>query len=237
MCPDATNPSRENNWQMFDRIAHRYDLLNHLLSFDIDRRWRRRVNEFLPKGDRLDVLDLACGTGDQLLALYSGGRVQSGVGIDLAENMLALGRRKIDAAGLGDRLQLQTGDAQRLAFADGTFDVVTISFGIRNMVDVGLALCEMLRVLRPGGRALVLEFSLPRSRLTRSVYLFYLRHILPRLGRALSGNSEAYRYLNRTIETFPDGEAFCRLMTDSGFNRVRHSPLTFGIATIYAGDK
>jgi len=222
---------------MFDRIAHRYDLLNHLFSLNIDKRWRRRVNEFLPKGDRLDVLDLACGTGDQLLALYAGGRVQSGVGIDLAENMLALGRRKIDAAGLGNRLQLQTGDAQRLAFADSSFDVVTISFGIRNMVDVGLALCEVLRVLRPGGRVLVLEFSLPRSRLTRSVYLFYLRHILPRLGRALSGDSEAYRYLNRTIETFPNGEDFCRLMADSGFKNARPHPLTFGIATIYAGDK
>lgn len=222
---------------MFDRIAGRYDLLNHLLSGNRDRAWRRKMVRLLPEDGNLRILDLATGTGDQLLALYDSGRVESGTGIDMAEKMLAIGRDKIEARGLSDRLDLQSGNAEKLAFEADKFDAVSISFGIRNMTDVPVTLAEMYRVLKPGGRALILEFSLPTNPLMRKFYLFYFRHVLPRLGAVISGDRAAYRYLNQTVETFPYGEAFCRLMTEAGFKNVAANRLTFGIASIYQGDK
>jgi demethylmenaquinone methyltransferase/2-methoxy-6-polyprenyl-1,4-benzoquinol methylase len=237
--PDGqtSSPSRRQVWKMFDRIAARYDLLNHLLSANVDKRWRRQVAELLPAGNDLRVLDLATGTGDQLLALYESGRVSSGFGTDLADRMLDRGREKISRLGFDQRLSLEHGNAEAIESESDRFDAVTISFGIRNMSDVSRALAEMHRVLKPGGRALVLEFSVPANRAVRSMYLFYLRHILPGLGRLISGDSAAYRYLNETIETFPHGDTFCRLMTDAGFESVHCTPLSFGIASIYQGDK
>jgi demethylmenaquinone methyltransferase/2-methoxy-6-polyprenyl-1,4-benzoquinol methylase len=237
MCATTGEPSRKQVYRMFDRIAGRYDLLNHLLSVGLDGRWRARVRQLLPHEDNLHVLDLACGTGDQLIALTASRRVARGVGLDLAEQMLDIGREKIDRSGLGQILSLQTGDAENLPFDQSSFDAVTIAFGIRNMIDVQRTLGEMLRVLKSKGRALILEFSLPRRRLVRGPYLFYLRHVLPRLGALISGDNAAYRYLNETIETFPHGEAFCQIMRDTGFTNVTATPLTAGIVSIYRGDK
>ena len=222
---------------MFDRIAGRYDLLNHLLSAGCDRRWRRLVVSLLPQGSSLSVLDLACGTGDQLIALAASGRVAQGVGLDLAEEMLAIGREKIRRIRLERTLTLLNGDAENLGFEQNAFDAVTIAFGIRNMTDVRRSLGEILRVLKPGGRALILEFSLPQRGFVRGPYLFYLRHILPRLGALVSGDSTAYRYLKETIETFPHGEVFCQIMRDVGFSDVSATPLTLGIVSIYRGDR
>ncbi len=232
-----TGPSRQNIWKMFDRVARRYDLLNHLLSANQDRSWRRKLAARLPEQSDLKILDLACGTGDQLLALYRTGKVSSGVGLDLAENMLEIGRAKIARRSLTDRLTLKKADAQKIPFEDNTFDVVSISFGIRNMTDVDTTLREMHRVLKPGGCALILEFSLPRNRLIRSAYLVYFRHLLPRLGRLISDDREAYRYLNETAETFPRDGAFCELMSRAGFRNTTFSALTFGVASIYRGNK
>lgn len=229
-------PDRENVHRMFDRIAHRYDLLNHLLSGNRDRAWRRQMIRLLPEGTKLEALDLATGTADQLLALHESGRIQRGTGLDPADKMLEVGRRKIAARNLEDSLILQRGSAEQLPFADRTFDLVTISFGIRNVTDVPRALGEMRRVLRPGGRTLILEFSLPPNRFVRAGYLFYFRHILPHLGSVISGDAYAYRYLNRTVETFPYGDAFCDLMQSAGFTGVKAHRLTLGIATIYQGD-
>ena len=231
------SPSRQQVWKMFDRIAYRYDLLNHLLSGNRDVAWRKKMAEMLPERNDLDVLDLATGTGDQLITLAETGKLRSGVGIDLAEKMLAIGREKIVAKQLDRLLTLQTGDAGAIPFPDNSFDAVSITFGIRNVLDVPAALREISRVLRPKGRALILEFSLPRNGLVRHSYLFYFRHILPRLGGLISGDSYAYRYLNQTVETFPYGEAFCTLMRESGFTSVQATELTFGVATIYSGDK
>lgn len=233
--PDS--PSRRDVHKMFDRIASRYDLLNHLLSANIDKRWRKRVARLLPDGDNLSVLDLACGTGDQLITLHETGRVSQGIGIDLAEKMLNVGREKINRLKLDSSLSLQTGDAGKIPFGNDLYDAVTISFGIRNMTDVNQTLCEMHRVLKPGGRALILEFSLPANGLLRNGYLLYLRHILPKLGALISGDNAAYRYLNETIETFPHGSAFCALMTNAGFKAVLQTTLSTGIASIYQGDK
>jgi demethylmenaquinone methyltransferase/2-methoxy-6-polyprenyl-1,4-benzoquinol methylase len=231
-------PSRVEVWKMFDRVARRYDLLNRLLSLGIDRSWRKKMARFLPPEKDLHVLDLATGTADQLLFLFDQtDRVKSGVGMDLAEKMLDIGRRKADDRGLSKAISLKTGDAMDIPAENNQFDAVTISFGIRNMTNVDKALGEMRRVLKPGGRVLVLEFSLPVNSLVRKVHLVYLRHFLPRIGRWVSGDPYAYRYLNETIETFPHGEAFCRLLKDAGFVNTRAHPLTFGIASIYYGDK
>lgn len=229
--------SREKNAvpRMFDRIAFRYDRLNRILSLGLDQRWRRRVARHLPDRPALRLLDLATGTADQLLAMVGDARVECGVGMDLAEEMLVIGRAKLDRLGLQDQVTLETGDACAIPAADGSFDAVTISFGIRNVPDVDLALREMRRVLSDGGRALVLEFSLPEGRILRGCHRFYLRHVLPRIGGWLSGDRDAYRYLNQTIESFPYGEAFCALMREAGFTRVNAHPLSGGIVTLYVG--
>lgn len=219
---------------MFDRIAPRYDLLNHLLSARRDVAWRKRMARHLPDGSGLMLLDLATGTGDQIFSiLESTDRVKNAVGLDLSERMLEIGRGKIH----GRNVELKNGDATAIPLVDNKFDVVTISFGIRNVIDVPGALREMRRVLKPGGRTLILECSLPRWRLLRGLYLFYLRHVLPRFGGWISGDAEAYRYLNVTIESFPKGEAFCDLMRSAGFKNVRAFPLSLGVAAIYQGDK
>lgn len=222
---------------MFDRIAPRYDLLNRLLSFRQDVAWRNRMACYLPDGPSLHILDVATGTADQIFSLLRRApRITQAVGVDMAERMLEVGRTKARERGLADRVTLRTGDATAIPEPSGTYDSVSISFGIRNVVDVVQALGEMRRVLKPGGRVLVLEFSLPAFAPLRIGYLFYLRHILPLLGGLLSGDREAYRYLNVTVETFPYGEAFCALMKQAGLVNVHYHPLTFGIATIYQGD-
>jgi len=223
---------------MFDRIAPRYDRLNRILSLRIDVAWRRRMARLLKDRGDLDLLDLATGTGDQLISLARHGLpLRRAVGLDMAERMLECGREKIRRAGLQDLLELRGGDATDIPFEAASFDAVTISFGIRNVVQVDRALREMRRVLRPGGRALILEFSLPGPVWIRGPYLFYLRHVMPRLGAWVSGDGGAYRYLNQTVETFPYGEAFCVLMRDAGFTGVQAHPQTLGIATIYQGDR
>lgn len=238
MTTTPTSPSRVNVGNMFDRIAHRYDLLNRLLSFGTDVRWRKRLASHLPEGSALEVLDLATGTADLLISMEKHcPRVQRGTGVDVSFGMLSFGLPKLRALGLAERFRLVRGDAMRLPLPSDRYDAVTISFGIRNVLDVHAGLCEMCRILKPGGRALVLEFSLPGNVLFRAGYLFYFRHVLPRIGALLSGDGHAYRYLNQTVETFPYGEDFCALMRDAGFRDVKAFPLTLGIATLYQGDK
>jgi len=235
---EQSSPSKQESWRMFNRIARRYDLLNRLLSLRQDVRWRKKLTEYLPDRENLFVLDLATGTADVLLSLFANSpRVSRGIGVDPAEEMLRIGQKKIQQQQLSDRIELRTGDAMQLPFPASTFDVVTIAFGIRNVPDVPAALSEMYRILKRGGRALVLEFSLPENKLLRTLYLFYFRHILPGVGGFISGDAFAYKYLNRTVETFPYGEDFCEILRAQKFENVRYAPLTFGIATIYRGDK
>lgn len=223
---------------MFDRIAHRYDLLNRLLSMRRDVAWRNKLAELLPRREELRVLDLATGTGDVLLALRTAGSaMRSGVGMDMSAKMLEYGKDKFEDAGAAATLRMVRGDATDIPAADESFDAVTIAFGIRNVSSVERALREMHRVLRPNGRALVLEFALPSNPLVRRSYLLYFRNVLPRIGGVISGDAYAYRYLNQTVETFPYGEAFCALMRGAGFHHVTAHPLTLGIAMIYQGDK
>jgi len=231
-------PPRTEIWQMFDRIAGRYDLLNHLLSLGQDIRWRKKVARFLINKNDQYILDLATGTGDQLLYMFnSTRRISRAVGSDLAIKMLERGRLKVKKKQLDDRIILEEGDAEDIQYPDNTFDAVTISFGIRNVKDVKRSLSEMFRVLRFGGRVLILEFSIPPNIILRRLYLFYFRYMLPLIGSVISGDGYAYRYLNETVEGFPHGVAFSDILKESGFDNVSLHPLTFGIATIYCGDK
>jgi demethylmenaquinone methyltransferase/2-methoxy-6-polyprenyl-1,4-benzoquinol methylase len=234
----ASKPTESESWKMFDRIAYRYDLLNRLLSFRQDVIWRKRMCNELPAGKDLRVLDLATGTGDVLLSLYKqSGRIKTGVGLDKSSGMLSYGHQKIKQHNPQNHLSLIRGDAMGMGIQSDYFDATSIAFGIRNVPDVPSALNEMYRVLKPGGRTLILEFSLPANRIIRTGYLMYFRHVLPRVGGIVSGDSQAYRYLNETVEQFPYGEAFAAMIREAGFHQVKAIPLTFGIATLYLGDK
>lgn len=226
------------SWHMFDRIARRYDLLNRLLSFRRDVAWRRVLCRSLPEGEALEVLDLATGTADVLVGLFAApGKVRRGVGLDMSANMLSLAGEKLAQRGLDGTVSLLRSSAAAIGMKDDVFDAATMAFGVRNVGDVPAALAEIRRVLKPGGRALILEFSLPRHWWFRGLYLFYFRHILPAVGGLISGDRAAYRYLNRSVEGFPHGEAFKALLEDAGFGNTQARTLTFGIATLYQGDK
>ncbi len=231
-------PTKVDSPALFDRISPRYDFLNHLLSAGMDIRWRRRVAKLAGEARPDVVLDLACGTCDQILAvLKAGDGIKLGCGIDMSEKMLQIGADKVANKHLDDRICLTRADGQDLPLAGDTVDFATISFGIRNLPDPRRGLAEFRRVLKPGGTVAVLEFSLPTSRMVRMVYLFYFRWILPWVGALVSGDSRAYRYLNRTVEGFLHGKEFCAMLTDAGFGQVKMIPLSLGIATIYLGVK
>ncbi len=233
-----SGPARAGSHLLFDRISARYDLLNGLLSFRQDVRWRKRLSRVMEHAPHGTVLDLACGTCDSILAFFSRNHdMQWGLGIDMAERMLALGKRKIVGRGLDSKISLTRGDGMDIPVADNSFDFAIISFGIRNMIDPERSLLELYRVLKPGGWLAVLEFSLPSNRFFRYLYLLYFRHLLPLIGGAISGDRDAYRYLNRTVETFYQGPEFCRMVEMAGFRNIVTHTLAAGIATIYCGDK
>lgn len=226
---------KENIYRMFDQISPTYDLVNRVMTFNLDQTWRRKMARFLPDVEKMALLDCATGTADQLICLMEKtDRIERAIGIDLAEEMVSIGKKKVCDKPYADKVSFQIASALELPFEDGTFDCVTISFGIRNVTDVKGALTEFRRVLKPSGRLLILEGSLPKNRVLRRLHLFYLRHIMPRVGGFISKKPLAYRYLNETIETFPCGEAFCDLMREAGFKAAAH-PLMGGIATIYVG--
>lgn len=229
---------KSDSWKMFNRISSRYDLLNRLLSLGLDLSWRRRLCSLLPDKPELKVLDLATGTADVLITLAENTpHLTEGVGLDMAARMLDIGRKKIIKKDLDSRLSLRTADANKIPFEDESFDCTTIAFGIRNVDDPLAALREMHRVVRPGGRSLILEFSFPKNPLLRAGHILYLRTVVPALGWLLSGEYSAYKYLNETIEEFPYGEEFCALMRSAGFHQVSAHALLFGVATIYLGER
>ena len=223
--------------QMFDEIAPRYDLLNRLLSFGVDRRWRRVAVRQLAIPAQGRVLDVATGTGDVALeiARQTAPSVRI-VGADFTQGMLVRGRAKVATSAYRGRIELVNAPCESLPHPDSTFDGVTIAFGIRNVVDRERGLREMTRVLKPGGRVVILEFATPRSRLFRSVYLCYFHCLLPRLGGLLSRRS-AYQYLPESVQEFPDRETFLAMMAAAGLTALRCIDLTGGIAAVYVGEK
>ncbi len=219
---------------MFDAIAPRYDLLNRVLSMGIDRRWRKQAVALLRTEEPTRILDVATGTGDLAIEALSL-NPERVVGIDISDEMLRVGREKLERMGLADRITLRRGDAERLPFSDAQFDAVLVAFGVRNFEDLERGLQEIRRVLKPNGTLVVLEFSHPRAFPVKQLYGFYGRHILPRIGRTVSKDDGAYRYLPDSIAAFPDGPAFLDLLKQAGYHDLSWKPLTFGIASLYKG--
>lgn len=225
--------------RMFGQIAPWYDFLNHLLSLNIDRRWRRRLTQLVPPPSEGPMLDLCTGTGDLALAYdrAAGGAIAI-YGADFCHEMLVRASQKAGAAGCGGRIHLVEADAQALPFPADSFHLVTVAFGLRNITDPERGLAEMVRVTRPGGRVAVLEFSRPRHWLFGRAYRAYFRYLLPLIGQLLSRSREsAYRYLPESVLQFPDNEALADRLRAHGLRDVTFTPLTFGVATVYMGVK
>lgn len=226
---------REQVERMFDNISPRYDLLNRLLSMGIDQRWRRKVVRQLARDRVQHLLDVATGTGD--LAIMASKRVPRITGVDISDGMLEQGRRKVAAKGLAGRITLQQADSVALPFPDDHFDAVTVAFGVRNFEELERGITEMRRVLRPGGKLHVLEFSKPRRAPFKQLFRFYFHHVLPFVGRLVSRDRSAYTYLPESVEAFPEGPAFVGILTRCGFHDARADALTGGVATLYAARK
>jgi demethylmenaquinone methyltransferase / 2-methoxy-6-polyprenyl-1,4-benzoquinol methylase len=222
--------------RLFDSIAHRYDLLNHLLSGGIDFYWRRAAVETLSSLKPKRILDVATGTADFAIAALRLNPTEV-IGVDISTSMLEFGKRKLTARKLTDKIRLEVGEAEHLQFPDNYFDAAIVAFGARNFEDLEGGLTEMRRVLRQGGTIVVLEFSKPGTFPFRQIYFFYFLNVLPLIGRVISRDKEAYRYLPDTVMNFPDGENFANVLRKVGFSSIALRPLTFGIATIYYGKK
>ena len=219
---------------MFDAIAGRYDVLNHVLSAGIDRRWRRRAIASLDLSGTERVLDLCTGTADlAIAALRARPPAARVVGVDFAGGMLQIGRRKVAREGLNGRIALVRGDATRIPLADASVDAVTIAFGIRNVDRIAVAGAEMCRVLKPGGRLAILEFAVPTTPGLRLLYLWYLNRVLPLIGRVVSRHNEAYGYLPASIGAFTSPADFVKILQQAGFRDIAPVRLTFGSVILY----
>jgi demethylmenaquinone methyltransferase/2-methoxy-6-polyprenyl-1,4-benzoquinol methylase len=225
--------------RMFGSIARRYDLLNHLLSLNIDRRWRRFTTRAVPPEAGVPVLDCCTGTADLAIEYdrAAGGRTPI-VGTDFCRPMLEIGRDKVRRRGAAGRIALVEADTQELPLPGDTFGVVTVAFGLRNVADTARGLDEMIRVARPGGHVAILEFSRPRHPVLGRLYMMFFRRILPRVGQTIAPNDfDAYEYLPSSVLQFPEGQAMLDLMAARGLTELRQHPLTLGIATLYVGTK
>lgn len=237
--PAGPDKSPQRIAGMFDRIARRYDLLNHLLSGGMDLYWRARAIRALRLAGTERVLDVCAGTADMMRAALAGraGRAGYVVGVDFAHQMLRVGQRKLRDTSVATTAPLIRGDAMRLPIAGASVQAATIAFGIRNVSEPRVALADILRTLAPGGRLAVLEFAMPRAPLLRSLYTWYFRTMLPRIGAVISRHDEAYRYLPESVGTFYGPEEFAALLGEAGFERVTTTPLTFGVVYLYVAQK
>lgn len=234
---DSNRSKTEQVEQMFNSIAPAYDFMNRAMTFGIDRLWRRRAVKMVAEGMPRRILDVATGTGDLAIELCRTMPEVSVTGIDLSEEMLRIGREKMAAAGLSDRVVLQKADCLNLPFADGEFDAVTVAYGVRNFEQLSRGYAQMARVLRPGGMLCVIELAVPQSKLVRPFYNFYTRQIIPIVGRLISADSRAYSYLPASIAAMPQGQRMLELMEQSGLTDARLLPLTFGVCAIYTACK
>jgi demethylmenaquinone methyltransferase / 2-methoxy-6-polyprenyl-1,4-benzoquinol methylase len=222
--------------RMFDRISGNYDFLNHFLSFGIDIGWRKKAIQLLQKEKPKLILDVATGTGDfaiQALKLNP----EKVIGVDISEGMLDVGRKKMVDRGYDQVIELLSGDSENLPFEENKFDAIIVAFGVRNFEDLQKGLAEMLRVLKPGGRVVVLEFSKPTAWYFKPLYHFYFKFITPAIGKAFSKDSEAYSYLPESVKAFPDGKDFTIILDQLGYKNTSCRPLTFGISSLYSGTK
>lgn len=229
---------KEQVEHMFDNIAPTYDKLNHILSFNIDRIWRRRVMRIVRRSHAHKIMDVATGTGDLAIAMAKRVDRTQILGIDLSEEMLQVARKKIEKQGLEERIIVEKGDAENLSMVSTeSIDAATVAFGVRNFENLERGLSEIYRTLRPGGKFVVLEFSIPRNRLVRWVYAQYSHRLLPRIGAMLSKDRKAYDYLPDSVEEFPSPERFAEILRGVGFKDIKLNSQSFGIAHIYEATK
>ncbi len=221
---------------MFDNIAPKYDLLNHALSFGVDILWRRRAVRMLQAYEPKIVVDLATGTGDFAIEARKLNPDQI-IGIDISPNMLEVGRQKIAQKGFSDLIDMRIGDSESLDLASNSIDAMTVGFGVRNFENLPKGLSEMLRVLKPGKAAIVLEPSFPTQFPMKQLFQFHFKVLTPLIGRFISGDSAAYEYLPASVRAFPNGEAFCNICREVGFSKTQYLPLSFGICSLYLLEK
>lgn len=231
-------PKKEKVQQMFDNIAPTYDKLNHIMSLSVDKLWRRHALKEIVDGTPQRILDVACGTGDSTISIARAAAAGTKVtGADISEGMMALVMEKAEKAGVGDRIDLQVADGEALPYGEGSFDRVTCAFGIRNFEHKEKGLEEFRRVLKPGGKAVILELSVPQNKVVRWVYDLYFLHILPWVGGSISGDKAAYRYLPASVHNFPAPKDFCAMMEAAGFRGVRCKTFTLGLCRMFVGER
>jgi len=233
---DKKEGKKEQVADMFDNISKKYDLLNHVLSLGIDITWRKKAIKMLKKDQPKLILDIATGTADfaiEALALNP----DKVIGVDISEGMLAEGRKKLKKRKLDDRIELQLGDSEKLLFEENKFDAVIVSFGVRNFETLEKGLSDMYRVLKPGGKTVIVEFSKPKKFPMKQAYNVYFKYILPQIGKVVSKDNAAYTYLPESVQAFPDGDDFLRILEKVGFKKTTCKLLTFGISSIYIGEK
>ena len=223
--------------EMFNNISGRYDFLNHFLSMGIDKGWRKKAIAEVAAINPKTILDVATGTGDMAIAAAATIHPNKITGIDIADQMLEVGRKKIAAQNLSQIISLQTGDSESMPFSTGEFDAVMCAYGVRNFEHLNAGLTEMCRVLHPGGKVVILEFSHPSGFPIKQLFRFYFRFILPTLGKLVSKHSRAYTYLPESAMAFPEGKKFCDILEQCGFKSAKARPLTFGITTLYTAVK
>ena len=229
---------KEQVEQMFDNIAPTYDKLNHIMSLNIDRMWRRRVMRIVRRSKAHKIMDVATGTGDLAIAMAKRVDRTQILGVDLSEEMLAVARHKVEKQGLEERIMLEKGDAENLTMVTTeSIDAATVAFGVRNFENIERGLSEIYRTLKPGGKLVVLEFSMPKNRLVRWVYSQYAHRLLPRIGGVISKDKQAYTYLPDSVEEFPSPERFAEILRGVGFRSVKTRSQSFGIAYIYDATK
>ena len=221
---------------MFDNIAGRYDFLNHLLSINIDKLWRKKAIKILRPKKPEYILDVATGTADFAIECVALNPKEI-IGIDLSAKMLAVGKVKVSDKNLEDLIALEKGDSENLPYKDNRFDAITVGFGVRNFENLKKGLSEMLRVLKPGGTLAVLEFSKPRVFPVKQLFSFYFHYVCPLIGKVFSKDDRAYTYLPESVESFPEGDVFASILKEVGFKAVQCKSLTFGISSIYIGEK
>ena len=231
-------PKKEKVQQMFDNIAPTYDKLNHIMSLSVDKLWRRHALKEIVDGTPQRILDVACGTGDSTISIARAAAEGTKVtGADISEGMMALVTEKAEKAGVLDRIDLQVADGEALPYEEGTFDRVTCAFGIRNFEHKEKGLAEFRRVLKPGGKAVILELSVPQNKVLRWAYDLYFLHILPWVGGKVSGDKAAYKYLPASVHNFPAPKEFCRMMEEADFRSVRFRTFTFGLCRMFTGER
>jgi demethylmenaquinone methyltransferase/2-methoxy-6-polyprenyl-1,4-benzoquinol methylase len=233
---DDPSGKKQQVAKMFDTISGNYDFLNHFLSFGIDIGWRKKAIRLLEKDNPKLILDVATGTGDFAIQAMKLNPTQV-IGVDISEGMLEVGRKKLVAKKMDHVIELRTGDSENLPFDSNKFDAIIVAFGVRNFENLRKGLAEMLRVLKPGGRVVILEFSKPTAWYFKPLYHFYFKFITPAVGKALSRDSAAYTYLPDSVKAFPDGEDFISILTELGYKDTSCKALTFGISSLYSGVK